>query len=101
MSWWRKLTAPPGSKRRVAGLPTSCISAANRSTKSGAGNGAVGARFQGRGLLQDLQGVLVDVLVPVVLVGFQPQGGDLGQHELGQAGVHQQVHARRGGGRRR
>ena len=66
-----------------------------------AGHGAVRVGLQGRGLLQDLQGVLVDVLVPVVLVRFQPQRGHLGQHELGQPGVHQQVHADARGGRRR
>ena len=37
--------------------------------------------------------MLVDVLVAVVLVGFEAQGGHLRQHELGQPGFHQQVHA--------
>ena len=34
-SWWWKDTPPPGSCRRVAGLPMSCSSAASRSTRSG------------------------------------------------------------------
>ena len=43
--------------------------------------------------LEHLQGVLVDVLVLVVLVDLEPQGGQLGQHLGGQAGVDQQLQA--------
>ena len=35
--------------------------------------------------------MLVDVLVPHVLVGLQPQAGHLRQHHVGHAGVHQQL----------
>ena len=42
ISWWWKDTEPFGSKRRVAGLPTSCMRAAKRRTKSGAGTGPSG-----------------------------------------------------------
>jgi hypothetical protein len=35
-SWWWKVTEPSSRNLRVFGLPTSCISAANRDTKSGA-----------------------------------------------------------------
>src|SRR5660397_184819 len=38
-SWWWNDTVPPGSNLRVAGLPMSCSSAANRSTRSGPGTG--------------------------------------------------------------
>ena len=34
-SWWWKVTVPSSTNRRVRGLPTSCISAAKRETKSG------------------------------------------------------------------
>ena len=64
--------------------------------KVGAGDGAVGISLQGGRLLQDLEGVLVDVLVAVVFVCFEPERGHLGQHELGEAGVHQQVDAHAG-----
>ncbi len=55
---------------------------------------AVRARLKRRSLLQDLQGVLVDVLVPVVLIGFKAQRGDLGEDEFGQSGFHEEVDAR-------
>ena len=44
-------------------------------------------------LLEDGQAVLVDVLVPVVLVAFQPQRGQLGQHAVREPGPHQQIEA--------
>ncbi|CAM5229218.1 hypothetical protein STENM223S_04725 [Streptomyces tendae] len=34
--------------------------------------------------------MVVDILVPVVLVTLQPQGGQLGQDPLGETGLHQQ-----------
>ena len=83
-SWWWKETRPSGSKRRVFGLPMSCSSAASRSVRSGP------SVLQVDGLLQHRQGVLVDVLVPVVLVALQPQGGQLGQHPVGEPGLDQQ-----------
>ena len=43
-SWWWKVTAPPGSILRVAGLPMSCSSAARRSTRSGAASAARASR---------------------------------------------------------
>ena len=61
-----------------------------------AGHDRVGVavvRLQRDRLLQHGEGVLVDVLVPVVLVDLQAQGGQLGQHVVGQAGVHQQRQA--------
>ena len=42
------------------------------------------------GLLEDGQGVLVDVLVPVVLVALQRQGGQLGQDQGGQPGLDEE-----------
>ena len=67
-SWWWKVTVPSASKRRVRGLPTSCISAANRETKSGPPPQPV---LEVDRLLEHGQGVLVDVLVPVVLVALE------------------------------
>ncbi len=90
-SWWWKLTPPPGSNRRVAGLPMSCSSAASRSTRSGPGTGPSRPGLQVDRLGQHGQRVLVDVLVPVVLVDLQAQGRELGQHVVGQAGVHQHL----------
>ena len=72
-SWWWKLTPPPSSKRRVFGLPTSCISAAKRSTKSGPRR-----LLEVDGLLEHREGVLVDVLVPVVLVDLELSRGSSG-----------------------
>ncbi len=51
-------------------------------------------------LLEHRQGVLVDVLVPVVLVALEPQGGQLGQDDVGQPGVDEQRQADGAGGRR-
>jgi hypothetical protein len=42
------------------------------------------------GLLEHGEGVLVDVLVPVVLVALQRQRRELGQHVRGQPGLHEQ-----------
>lgn len=50
-------------------------------------------RLQRDRLLQHGQRVLVDVLVPVVLVLLQAQRRQLGHHEVGQPGVHQQPQA--------
>ena len=87
-SWWWNDTLPPGSNRRVAGLPMSCSSAASRLIRSGRPAAGI---LQVDRLLQHGQAVLVDVLVPVVLVALQPQRGQLGQHPVGQTGRHQQV----------
>ena len=46
--------------------------------------------FQGDGLVQHGQRVLVDVLVPEMLVDLEPEPGNLGQHLIGHPGVHQQ-----------
>ncbi len=62
------------SKRRVLGLPTSCMRAAKREHEVGAGGdvAALGEpRLQVDRLLQDGQRVLVDVLVAVVLVALE------------------------------
>ncbi|MCY1219437.1 hypothetical protein D9M72_314110 [compost metagenome] len=66
--------------------------------KIGAGHCAVGICLQGSGLLQHLEGVLVDILVPVVFVRLQAQGGHFRQDEFGQAGVHEEVDAHAGVG---
>ena len=81
-SWWWNETPPPGSNRRVLGLPMSCSSAARRSTRSGCPR-----LLQLDRLLEHGQGVLVDVLVPVVLVDLQAQPRQLGQHLLGEPGL--------------
>jgi len=46
--------------------------------------------LQGDGLLQHGQRVLVDVLVPEMLIGLEPEPGNLGQYLIGHPGVHQQ-----------
>ncbi len=51
--------------------------------------------FQGDGLIEHGQRVPVNVLVPVVLVDFQPQPRHLGQEHIGNAGPDQQVDASR------
>ena len=51
-SWWWKVTVPSSRKRRVLGLPTSCINAAKREMKSGAEPGQ--ARFELDRLLEHL-----------------------------------------------
>ena len=61
--------------------------------------GLVGG-LQVDGLLQHDQGVLVDVLVPVVLVDLQPQGRQLGQHVAGQARCRPSAPGPAGGPRR-
>ncbi len=61
---------------------------------------AVGWRvLQGDGLAQHGQGVGVDVLVLVVLVDLHPQCGQFGQHDVGDADVHQTGKPRDGIGR--
>jgi hypothetical protein len=50
-------------------------------------------RFQRDRLPQHGEAVLVDVLVPVVLVGLHPEPGYLGQHLVGHPGLHQDVDA--------
>ena len=47
-------------------------------------------RFEGHRLLEDGQRVLVHVLVAMVLVDLQPEPRQLGQHVIGEAGVHEQ-----------
>ena len=49
------------------------------------------AGLQRDGPLEDLQGVVVDVLVLVMLVDLQPQGGQLGQDVRRQPRVDQQL----------
>jgi len=56
-------------------------------------------RLQLDGLPQHGEAVLIDVLVPVVLVGFHPQLGHLGQDLAGDVGLDQHVDAERGVGR--
>ena len=78
-----------------AGLPMSCSSAASRSTRSRARSA-----LQRDRLLQHGQRVRVDVLVLVVLVDLHPQRGQLGQHDVGQPGVDEQLQRRAAGGGR-
>jgi hypothetical protein len=77
-------------RRRLADVVHQCCEPQH---KVGPGHRAVTVRLQLRCLFQHLQGVLVDILVAVVLVGLKAEGGNFGQHELGEARVHQQVHA--------
>jgi hypothetical protein len=49
--------------------------------------------LQPDGLPQHGERVLIDVLVPEVLIGLEPQLRHLGQHPAGHAGLHQQVDA--------
>ncbi len=72
ISWWWKDTVPPFfSKRRVAGLPTSCASAAKRQDEIGGGQGRQ-AGLRVHSLLDDDEGVVtVDVLVALVLVSHR------------------------------
>ena len=53
-------------------------------------------RLQLDGLPQHGEAVLVDVLVPVVLVGLHPELRHLGQHLVGDLGLDQHVDAERG-----
>ena len=59
----------------------------------------VGAGLQVDGLVEDRQGVLVDVLVAPVLVDGLDQGGQLGQDDVGHAGVHHELQPPPGPGR--
>ena len=83
-SWWWKLTRPSGPTALVAGLPTSCISAAKRSAKSGP------SVLQRDRVAHHRERVLVHVLVLGVLVDLQAQPGQLGQELVGEPGVDQQ-----------
>ena len=49
--------------------------------------------FEVDGLPEHGEAVLVDVLVPVVLVGLEPQAGDLGEHMVGEPGAHEEIDA--------
>jgi len=62
-------------------------------TGAGAGHRPVGPGLQVDGLVQDGQGVLVDVLVALVLVDGRDEAGDLGQDDLGNARVDHQLDA--------
>ena len=64
-SWWWNETLPPGSNRRVAGLPMSCSSAASRLIRSGR-SGSRDSRSIACSSTVRL--CCVHVLVPVVLV---------------------------------
>ena len=57
------------------------------------GHGAVRAGLQVHRLLDDGEGVLVDVLVALVLVNRGDQCSDLGQDDIGDARVHHQLDA--------
>ena len=59
----------------------------------GGGNRAVRAGLQVHRLLDDGEGVLVDVLVALVLVHGGDEGGDLGQDDVGDARVDHQFDA--------
>jgi len=52
-------------------------------------------RLQLDRLPEHRQAVLVDILMPVVLVRLHPEAGHLGQHLLGDVGLHQDVDAQR------
>ena len=64
----------------------------------GAGDGPVGPGLQVDGLVQDGQGVLVDVLVALVLVDGLAQGAQLGQDDVGHAGVDHELQSAPGPG---
>ena len=84
---------------RTGGSPACrCRAAARRAAARGPGR-APGRRavLERDRLLEHRQGVLVDVLVPVVLVDLQPQRRQLGQHVVGQPGVDEQREARAAG----
>ncbi len=57
------------------------------------GSAARKARLEVDRLLEDGEGVLVDVLVSVVLVALEAQRRQLGQDEVGQPGLHEQGEA--------
>src|SRR5699024_7180077 len=61
------------------------------------GDGPVRIGLQIHGLVQHGEGVLVDVLVPVVFVDGQLQCGQFRQYVVGQPGVHQYLQAAAGG----
>ena len=64
----------------------------------GAGDGSVGPGLQVDGLVQDGQGVLVDVLVSLVLVDGLAQGAQLGQDDVGHPGVDHELQSAPGPG---
>ena len=76
--------------RRLADVVHECREAQD---EIGGGHGAVRAGLQVHGLLDDGEGVLVDVLVALVLVNRGDQCGDLGQDDIGDARVHHQLDA--------
>jgi hypothetical protein len=86
---------PSSPNRRVRGLPTSCISAANRETKSGPPPRSL---LEVDRLLEHGQGVLVDVLVAVVLVALERQGRQLGSTCSASPVSHEQAQAAHGSG---
>lgn len=86
-SWWWNDTLPPGSNRLVRGLPMSCNRAASRAIQVGPPEPIL----QVNGLIQHGQGVLIDVLVPVVLVALHAQRGQFGQHVISEPGGYQQI----------
>ena len=59
----------------------------------GTGHGlgrSVSGTLEVDGLLEDDEGVVVDVLVPVVLVELEPQGRQLGEEHVGEPGVDEE-----------
>jgi len=55
------------------------------------GHDAVGARLERDRVVEHRERVLVDVLVAVVLVDLEAEGRQLGQHVLGEPGLHQDL----------
>ena len=93
-SWWWKETRPPA--RSAGSSACRCRAAARPAAAPGPGPSVL----QRDRLLEHGEGVLVDVLVPVVLVALQAQRRQLGQHPVGEPGVDQQRQARARVGRR-
>ncbi len=58
------------------------------------GHGAIRAGFQCHGAVDDDHRVLEHVLMPVMLIDLQLQGGNLREHDVGQTGLDQRLDTR-------
>ena len=92
-SWWWKVTTP--SRLEAPGARLADVVHQRGEAGHEVGPAAEPVLEVDR-LLEHGQGVLVDVLVPVVLVALERQGGQLGQHVRGEAGLHEQGQAEAG-----
>ena len=80
ISWWWKDTHAARLELARGGLADVVHQRREPQHQVGGGDGAVGVRLQVDRLLDHRERVLVDVLVVVVLVDLELQGGQLGQH---------------------